>query len=101
MPTSTRNADSSSGPPASDTSDWYLSPEKLAVVRTPEQEFAIRTLCSSLVELARRRGWASDEVFIGSRQFFAWLESDPLLRLTPDAEIIYFALRGSPLPRPP
>ena len=51
-----------------------------------EQSFIIRVLLSCIEELARERGWA--RTLVGSDQFFAWVEKEPLVRVSPDVYLL-------------
>jgi len=56
----------------------------------------IRTLLSSLQELARERSWG--RVLFGSDHYVAWVERHPLVRVSPDVFIVDDPPEG-PLPR--
>ena len=78
-----------------DWSSWYLTEEEDRG-EGAEQGEIIRLLLSSLHELARERGWT--EVYLGADQFFAWLEAEPLVRVSPDVYLLDRVPPG-PLPR--
>jgi Uma2 family endonuclease len=75
-----------------DWSSWYLTDEE-DMGEGGEQNLIIRALISILSELARERGW--DDVLIGADQFFAWVEHQPLVRVSPDVYLL-----DHPPPRP-
>ena len=75
-----------------DWSDWYLTDEA-DMGESSEQHLIIRALLSYLGELAQERGW--QDIFIGADQFFAWIESEPLVRISPDVYLL-----DQPPPRP-
>jgi len=51
-----------------------------------EQGIIVRTLLAALTELARERGWA--RTLVAGDQFFAWVESEPLVRISPDVYLL-------------
>jgi Uma2 family endonuclease len=51
-----------------------------------EQGITVRTLLAALTELARERGWA--RTLVAGDQFFAWVESEPLVRISPDVYLL-------------
>ena len=75
-----------------DWSSWYLT-DGDDMGEGGEQDLIILTLRLALTELARERGW--ERVHIGSDQFFAWVQSEPLVRVSPDAYLL-----DDPPPRP-
>jgi Uma2 family endonuclease len=75
-----------------DWTGWYLTDED-DIGEGGEQNLIIRALISILTELARERGW--QDVHIGADQFFAWVESEPLVRVSPDVYLL-----DHPPPRP-
>lgn len=81
------------GPPA-DWSDWYLTDED-DMGEGGEQLLIIRALVSCLTELTRERG--RRDVFIGADQFFARVEQEPLVRVSPDIYLLDY-LPKRPLP---
>jgi Uma2 family endonuclease len=68
-----------------DWSSWYLTDEE-DMGEGAEQSEIIRILLSALSELARERRWT--RVFCGRDQFFAWVPSEPLVRVSPDVYLI-------------
>jgi Uma2 family endonuclease len=68
-----------------DWSSWYLTDEE-DEGQTIEQAEIIRTMLSVLKEWARERGW--NRLYIGGDQFFAWVPSEPLVRVSPDVYLI-------------
>ncbi len=86
-------APAAGGPPV-DWSDWYLIDEE-DMGEGGEQLLIIRALVSCLAELARERGWR--DVFIGADQFFAWVEHEPLVRVSPDIYLLDY-IPKRPLP---
>jgi Uma2 family endonuclease len=68
-----------------DWSSWYLTDEE-DMGEGGEQEQIIWALKSALLELARERGW--ERVHIGADQFFAWMPSEPLVRVSPDVYLL-------------
>ncbi len=75
-----------------DWSAWYLTDEE-DMGEGCEQNLIIRALISMLTELSRERGWKN--VHIGADQFFAWIEEEPLVRVSPDVYLL-----DDPPPRP-
>ena len=75
-----------------DWSAWYLTDEE-DMGEGCEQEVIIWVLKQVLTVLARERGW--DRVHIGADQFFAWVEEEPLVRVSPDVYLL-----DDPPPRP-
>ena len=75
-----------------DWSDWYLTDEA-DMGESGEQYLIIRALLSYLTELARERAW--QDTLIGADQFFAWIEQEPLVRVSPDVYLL-----DHPPPRP-
>jgi Uma2 family endonuclease len=78
-----------------DWSQWYLTDEE-DTGEGCEQGEIIRLLMSCLKELARERGW--ERVYVGGDQFFAWIQAEPLVRVSPD---VYLLDDPPPPPRPP
>jgi Putative restriction endonuclease len=64
-----------------DWSPWYLTDEE-DMAHAPEHNEASRIFLTSLVELARERGWQYDRV--AADEFFAWVPSEPQVRVSPD-----------------
>lgn len=64
------------------------------VAESCEQGEIIRDLLSSLAELARARGWT--RVYFGADNYFAWVPSEPQLKVSPDV----YLLDDPPDPRP-
>jgi Uma2 family endonuclease len=77
-----------------DWSKWYLTDED-DMGEGGEQNLIIRIFISILTELAHERGWS--DVFIGADQFFAWVEEEPLVRVSPDVYVLDFQ-PARPLP---
>lgn len=75
-------------------SSWYLTDEE-DMGEGVEQNEIIRRLLSTLAELADERGWI--DVFWASDSFFAWVRSEPLVRVSPD---VYLMDGPPPEPRP-
>jgi len=78
--------------PLLDWSSGYLTDEE-EMGESGEQNLIIRILLSFLAEWARERGW--EDVHIGADQFFAWMEQEPLVRVSPDVYLL-----DHPPPRP-
>ncbi len=76
-----------------DWSRWYLDEDDM--VEGFEQGVIIRTLISALEELARLRGW--ENVVFGADNYFSWVPSEPLVRISPD---VYLIDNPPPPPRP-
>ncbi|HEX2570966.1 MAG TPA: Uma2 family endonuclease [Polyangia bacterium] len=68
-----------------DWSSWYLTEEE-DMGESSEQGEIIRLLLSCLSEWAREQGWSRR--YCGSNQFFAWIEREPLVRVSPDVYVI-------------
>ena len=68
-----------------DWSAWYLTDEE-DMGESAEQGEIIRVLLSVLGQLAAERGWG--HVYLGADQFFAWVRSEPLVRVSPDVYLI-------------
>jgi len=68
-----------------DWSPWYLTDED-DMGESGEQHHINTQLASALVVLARERGWT--DVHVGSDQFFAWREDEPLVRVSPDVYLL-------------
>ena len=75
-----------------DWSRWYLTDEE-DMGEGAEQGLLITILKSILQVLAVERRWR--RVYIGSDQFFAWREDQPLVRVSPDVYLL-----DDPPPRP-
>jgi Uma2 family endonuclease len=75
-------------------SSWYLTDED-DMGEGVEQNEIIRRILSTLAELADERGWA--DIFWASDSFFAWVRSEPLVRVSPD---VYLMDGPPPEPRP-
>ena len=73
------------GPPEGGWAAWYLRDED-DVGEGTEQGITVRTLLAALSELARERGWA--RTLVAGDQFFAWVESEPLVRISPDVYLL-------------
>jgi len=72
-------------PPAGGWSAWYLTDED-DVGESTEHFITIRLLLAALIELARERGW-TDRLVAGD-QFFGWVQTHPLVRISPDVYIL-------------
>jgi Uma2 family endonuclease len=81
--------------PVVDWSRWYLTDEE-DMSEGFEQGEIIRVLMSCLRELVRERGW--ERVLVGGDQFFAWVQAEPLVRVSPD---VYLLDDPPAPPRPP
>ncbi|HEX2574211.1 MAG TPA: Uma2 family endonuclease [Polyangia bacterium] len=68
-----------------DWSSWYLTDEE-DMGESVEQGEIIRTMLSSIGQLARERRWM--KVYWGGDQFFAWVPNEPLVRVSPDIYLI-------------
>ena len=77
-----------------DWSSWYLTDEE-DVGESVEQWSILWQLVSSLGQLAVERGWKN--VLWAGDTFFAWVPSEPLVRVSPDA---YLLDDPPPPPRP-
>ena len=73
------------GPPDGGWSAWYLRDED-DVGESTEQGITVRTLLAALAELAREREWT--RTLVAGDQFFAWVESEPLVRISPDVYLL-------------
>ncbi|MBL9103970.1 MAG: Uma2 family endonuclease [Myxococcales bacterium] len=72
-------------PPEGGWSAWYLTDED-DVGESTEQGIIVRLLLAALTELARERGWARS--LAAGDQFFAWIEHEPLVRVSPDVYLL-------------
>ncbi len=72
-------------PPEEGWAAWYLRDED-DVGESTEQGIIVRTLLAALTELARERGWA--RTLVAGDQFFAWVESEPQVRISPDVYLL-------------
>jgi Uma2 family endonuclease len=70
-----------------DWSPWYLTDEE-DMGESNEQAAINDTLRSSLRVLAAERDWSSSSMHIGADQFFAWVEEEPLVRVSPDVYLL-------------
>jgi Uma2 family endonuclease len=68
-----------------DWSAWYLTDED-DMGEGCEQGEIIRTAISSIAQLALERGWA--RFYVGADAFFAWVPTEPLVRVSPDLYIV-------------
>ncbi|HEX2572493.1 MAG TPA: Uma2 family endonuclease, partial [Polyangia bacterium] len=68
-----------------DWSSWYLTDEE-DMGESTEHGLIIRVLLSVLLEWVRERGWS--RVFVAQDQFFAWVPSQPLVRVSPDVYLM-------------
>jgi Uma2 family endonuclease/cell division protein FtsB len=72
-------------PPEGGWAAWYLTDED-DMGESIEQGIIIRLLLAALAELARERGWQRS--LVASDQFFAWVEGEPLVRVSPDVYVL-------------
>ncbi len=72
-------------PPEGGWAAWYLTDED-DMGESIEQGIIIRLLLATLAELARERGWQRS--LVASDQFFAWVEGEPLVRVSPDVYVL-------------
>ena len=72
-------------PPEGGWAAWYLRDED-DVGEGTEQGITVRTLLAALSELACERGWT--RTLVAGDQFFAWVESEPLVRISPDVYLL-------------
>ncbi|MEZ4301482.1 MAG: Uma2 family endonuclease [Polyangiaceae bacterium] len=77
-----------------DWSSWYLTDED-DEGQTVEQSSILWELLSALRQWVAERGWK--DVLCSGDNFFAWVESEPLVRVSPDA---YLLDEPPPAPRP-
>lgn len=75
-----------------DWSAWYLTDED-DMSEGIEQGVILRGALSSLITLAEERAWAN--TFVGHDNFFAWVEEEPLVRVSPDVYLL-----DDPPPKP-
>jgi Uma2 family endonuclease len=68
-----------------DWSVWYLTDEE-DMGHSVEQGKTVRPVTSSLQELANERGWTN--ILCEEDNFFAWIEAEPLVRVSPDAYLL-------------
>jgi Uma2 family endonuclease len=68
-----------------DWSFWYLTDEE-DMGQSVEQGHDIQEVRSSLRVLARERAWA--RTLVASDNFFAWIESEPNVRVSPDVYLL-------------
>ena len=68
-----------------DWSAWYLTDED-DMGESAEQGEIIRIMLSTLGVLAAERAWGN--VYLGADQFFAWLRSEPMVRVSPDIYLV-------------
>jgi Uma2 family endonuclease len=68
-----------------DWSQWYLTDED-DMGESGEQEQIIWELKQILTQLKDERRW--HHLHIGSDQFFAWVEAEPLVRVSPDVYLL-------------
>lgn len=78
-----------------DWSSWYLTDED-DMSEACEQSEIIKVARSSTEELARERAWP--DVLIGADAFFAWIEEEPNVRVSPDLYLLD-APSSPPLPK--
>ncbi len=72
-------------PPEGGWSVWHLSDED-DMGEGIEQGLIIRLLLAALAELARERDWRRS--LVASDNFFAWVEADPRVRVSPDVYVL-------------
>jgi Uma2 family endonuclease len=72
-------------PPPGGWPVWYLRDED-DVGESTEQGITVRTLLAAVQQLARERGWA--RTLVAGDQFFGWVESEPLVRISPDVYLL-------------
>jgi Uma2 family endonuclease len=77
-----------------DWSAWYLTDEDDMGEGVEQGEIA-DVAQSSLISLAEERAWAN--TFVARDNFFAWVEEEPLVRVSPD---VYLLDDAPPPPRP-
>jgi Uma2 family endonuclease len=68
-----------------DWSVWYLTDEE-DMGQSTEQGEDIEEALSSLRVLAEERAWAG--IYLGFDNFFAWIEAEPLVRVSPDLYLL-------------
>ncbi|HEU4537197.1 MAG TPA: Uma2 family endonuclease, partial [Polyangiaceae bacterium] len=68
-----------------DWSSWYLTDED-DMGEAIEQQKSIEVFKASIEELARERGWPA--LHVGADTFFAWVEREPLVRVSPDVYLL-------------
>jgi Uma2 family endonuclease len=68
-----------------DWSRWYVTDED-DMGESPEQNLILRLLLQCMEEWGRERAWKN--VFIGMDAFFAWMPSEPLVRVSPDLYLL-------------
>ncbi|MCU0684578.1 MAG: Uma2 family endonuclease [Polyangiaceae bacterium] len=68
-----------------DWSSWYLSDED-DMGEAIEQQKSIAVFKSSIEELARERSWPA--LHVGADTFFAWVEREPFVRVSPDVYLL-------------
>ena len=78
-----------------DWSLWYLTDEA-DMGESPEQAQIIDLLKPAVRRLVEERGWT--DAFVGSDAFFAWMEHEPNVRVSPDIYVMAARPPG-PLPR--
>ena len=79
-----------------DWSPWYLTEEE-DMGQSGEQGDIIEVLASSLEVLAGERGWS---VRVGKDNFFAWVEGQPKVQVSPDIYLLdLLPPSDEPLPR--
>jgi len=72
-------------PPEGGWSVWHLTDED-DMGESIEQGIIIRLLLAALAELARERDWRRS--LVASDNFFAWVEADPRVRVSPDVYLL-------------
>jgi Uma2 family endonuclease/cell division protein FtsB len=72
-------------PPEGGWSVWHLTDED-DMGEGIEQGLIIRVLLAALAELARERDWRRS--LVASDNFFAWVEADPRVRVSPDVYVL-------------
>ncbi|MEL6178793.1 MAG: Uma2 family endonuclease [Myxococcota bacterium] len=68
-----------------DWARWELTEEEDDVPESTDQTQGIRTLMSALEVWLEEKGWG--HLYVGSDQFFAWMQKRPLVRLSPDVYV--------------
>jgi Uma2 family endonuclease len=68
-----------------DWSDWYLTEED-DVGQSPEQDDVVAAFASALEQLVTARAWSQARV--GRDAFFAWIPSEPNVRISPDVYLL-------------
>ena len=99
VPASSRNSLRSSAelpvptPPEGGWSAWFLTDED-DMGESYEHHSIIQLFLAALTALSRERGWTRS--IVASDQFFAWVEAEPRVRVSPDV----YVLDDPPVPAP-